>query len=127
MEEQAAIRIPVVVESDEIARARISGVRREMEALLGVVQRVNVELDEMDAKLARVRFPKQKERRYDGCIPSAFRVGDVIAYLNDEGDGWNCWEVKAADERFLYDSADRSGDNIARDCAYLVKAGGLRV
>lgn len=124
---QAEIRIPVVVDGDEIAKARIAGVKTAMEGLLGVVQRVNVELDAMDAKLARVRFPKREERRYDGSIPSAFRVGDVIAYLNDEGDGWNCWEVKAADERFLYDSADRSGDNIARDCAYLVKAGGLRV
>lgn len=88
----------------------------------GEIKRLSLELAETKNDLGKVEgrvahFQRLCEKR--GC---EFQVGDIIAYLNDEGDGWNCWEVKAVDERFLYDSADKSGDNIAKLCAYMVKS-----
>lgn len=60
---KAEIRIPVVVDGDEIAKAQIAGVKKAMEGLLGVIQRVNVELDAMEAKLNRLRDAKQTVSR----------------------------------------------------------------
>lgn len=62
------------------------------------------------------------KRLYDERTSRRFAVGDVIAYMNDNCDGWVCWEVKSIDKSFLYSEENGHGDSIAYAFAYLVKA-----
>lgn len=56
-----------------------------------------------------------------------FKIGDVIAYrtLEDNRPDWVAWEVGEIDETFLYakkETNNGNADNIAKKCAFLVKA-----
>lgn len=120
-------------ENCEYATAAIKGYTKTLEEALGVAQRLSVEIDALDAKMNAIS-QKRHEVKIDFVMPKGiskrpaheFGVGDIIAYLNDEGTGWNCWEVGYIDDRFLYEKSDppKSGDNIAIQCAYLVKPKG---
>lgn len=56
-----------------------------------------------------------------------FKIGDVIAYstLDDNRPDWVAWEVGKIDENFLYAKVESNcgkQDNIAKGCAFLVRA-----